>query len=182
MTIRKKIINFVFKIATGSHKTRNLITPVGVIFFFTFITLSVVAAFKVDSLLLLPKISYHPWDTILAVLLIMPGLSLMLWSIYRFFKVRGTPVPLNPPPKLVTDGPYAYTRNPMLSGLFIFLFGIGVWFNSVSLLFIFVPLLISLAVTEIKTIEEPELIKRFGKKYRDYRRRTPMLFPRFRKK
>jgi len=101
----------------------------------------------------------------------------MLWSILHFIKVKGTPVPFNPPPKLVDAGPYAYVRNPMLSGVFILLFGIGILFNSISLIFLFTPLFILFNFLELKTIEEPELEKRLGKEYLEYKKRVPMFIP-----
>ena len=101
----------------------------------------------------------------------------MLWSILHFIKVKGTPVPFNPPPKLVNTGPYFYVRNPMLSGVFILLFGIGILFRSISLVFIFTPIFILLNFLELKAIEEPELEKRFGKKYLKYKKRVSMFIP-----
>jgi len=61
-------------------------------------------------------------------------------------------VPLNPPPKLVTTGPYAHTRNPMLTGLFVLLFGLGLLLQSIALFCIFTPLFIILNVWEIKAL------------------------------
>lgn len=107
----------------------------------------------------------------------------MLWSILHFIKVKGTPVPFNPPPpKLVTTGPYAYVRNPMLSGVFILMFGLGILFGSISLVFIFTPLFILLNFLELKAIEEPELENRLGKDYSKYKKRVPMFFPKLKKK
>jgi protein-S-isoprenylcysteine O-methyltransferase Ste14 len=102
------------------------------------------------------------------------------WSVLNFHKVKGTPVPFNPPPRLVTTGPYAYVRNPMLSGVFVLLFGLGILFGSVCVIFIFTPLFILVNVWELKAIEEPELVKRLGDEYVEYRKRTPMFFPDFR--
>jgi len=105
----------------------------------------------------------------------------MLWSILHFIKVKGTPAPFNPPPKLVTTGPYSYIRNPMLSGIFILMFGFGILFRSISLVFIFTPLFILFNFLELKSIEEPELKKRLGKDYLEYKKSVPMFFPRFKK-
>ncbi|MFH1860086.1 MAG: isoprenylcysteine carboxylmethyltransferase family protein [bacterium] len=101
----------------------------------------------------------------------------VLWSIFHFIKVKGTPVPFNPPPKLVTTGPYTYVRNPMITGVFILLFGLGILFNSVSLVFIFIPIFILLNVLELKAIEEPELENRLGREYTEYKKRVPMFIP-----
>jgi len=111
------------------------------------------------------------------LLILAIGLFLVLWSISDFIKVKGTPVPFNPPPKLVTTEPYSYIRNPMLSGVFILLFGFGILFNSISLVFIFTPLFILFNFLELKTIEEPELEKRLGKNYLKYKKRVPMFIP-----
>jgi protein-S-isoprenylcysteine O-methyltransferase Ste14 len=67
----------------------------------------------------------------------------------------------------------------MLTGVFALLFGFGIFFGSVSLLFVFTPLFILLNYWELKAIEEPELVKRLGQDYIEYRKMTPMFFPRF---
>jgi len=65
----------------------------------------------------------------------------------------------------------------MLTGVFIMLFGLGAMFGSVSLVFIFTPLFILVNVMELKAIEEPELGKRLGEEYLEYKKRTPMFVP-----
>jgi protein-S-isoprenylcysteine O-methyltransferase Ste14 len=106
------------------------------------------------------------------------GAAVTLWSALHFLKVKGTPVPFNPPPKVVTTGPYRHVRNPMLTGVFAFLFGLGLAVNSISLVLVFTPLFILVNVWELKRIEEPELERRLGEEYVKYRRQTPMFFPR----
>ena len=106
----------------------------------------------------------------------------MGWSVFHFLKVKGTPVPFNPPPKLVATGPYAYARNPMLTGIFLLLFGLGVLFQSLSLVLFFTPAFIALNVWELKAIEEPELEKRLGQEYIEYKEKIPMFIPRLERK
>ena len=67
----------------------------------------------------------------------------------------------------------------MLTGVFLILFGIGFAFNSISLVFVFTPLYMFVNVWELKQIEEPELIKRLGEDYVEYRAQTPMFIPRW---
>ena len=105
------------------------------------------------------------------------GIAFTAWSGFHFLKVKGTPVPFNPPPEVVSTGPYRYARNPMLTGVFLFLFGLGFGFDSFSLALFFTPLFILINVWELKEIEEPELVKRFGDTYIEYQRRTPMFIP-----
>ena len=96
--------------------------------------------------------------------------------------MKGTPVPINPPPILIKSGPFAYARNPMVTGIFIILFGLGVYFSSVSLILLFTPMFIFINIWELKAIEEPELEKRLGEEYIEYKNRTPMFIPTLRKK
>jgi protein-S-isoprenylcysteine O-methyltransferase Ste14 len=65
----------------------------------------------------------------------------------------------------------------MLTGVFLLLIGIGFAFNSVSLVFFFTPLFVIFNVWELKNIEEPELIKRLGEEYVEYKKQTPMFLP-----
>lgn len=166
-----------YKTATSSRKIRTLFTPVGLAFFFTYIALFIIASLWADKSLGLPRLLPASLNIIVCVPFLATGLFLILWSILHFIKAKGTPVPFNPPPKVVTTGPYTYVRNPMLSGVFILLFGLGILFNSVSLVFIFTPLFIVLNLLELKAIEEPELEKRLGREYLEYKKRTPMFIP-----
>ena len=177
MDIRKHWINILHRAATGTRKTRTLLTPVGVTIFGVFTALFVFAALFVDKMLHLPR--FLPQDLTLPISLPIIGLGLAIttWSVWHFLKVKGTPVPLNPPPKVVKTGPYRYVRNPMLGGVFLMLLGIGFVVNSVSMVFFFTPLYVVINVWELKRIEEPELIKRLGDEYIEYRRQTPMFIP-----
>jgi protein-S-isoprenylcysteine O-methyltransferase Ste14 len=50
-------------------------------------------------------------------LLIIGGLALLAATVSRFIRQgRGTLAPWDPPRRLVIEGPYAHTRNPMISG------------------------------------------------------------------
>jgi len=178
MTLRDKWVNLFYRAATSSRKVRTLLTPAGGAFFFTLVTLFIVVSLWIDELIEFPKLLSTPLNIIVSVPILAIGLFLMLWSVLHFVKVKGTPVPFNPPPKLVTTGPYTYVRNPMLTGLFILLFGLGVLFRSISLVSIFTPLFILLNLLELKAIEEPELEKRLGKEYLEYKKRVPMFIPR----
>ena len=177
MTIKSKWIEFLYRVATGSRKIRNFFTPIGALFYGLLIFSFVVVALQVDRFLGIREIFPRSLSIILALAVFSIAFFLLGWSILNFFKAKGTPVPFNPPPRLVTTGPYAYVRNPMLAGVFALLFGLGVLLGSASLLFVFTPLFILINVWELKVIEEPELIKRLGEEYLQYRKRTPMFFP-----
>lgn len=80
--------------------------------------------------------------------------------------------------RLVTDGLYAYVRNPQYTGLFIALFGEGVvhWptLFSVGLFPVIVLVYVWLAYRE-----EAQMIDRFGDAYRTYQQKVPMFIPRW---
>jgi len=177
MGLKAKWINLIYTVATGSRKIRTLLTPVVALSYALLATLFGVLALLLDKWLKLPPLPPAPLNMFLSIPIMAIGLILIFWCLFNFAKVKGTPVPFNPPPVLVASGPYAYIRNPMLSGIFLLLFGLGFAFQSLSLLFIFTPLFILMNVLEIKMIEEPELEMRLGKDYLDYKRRTPMFFP-----
>ena len=182
MTIRDKAINIFYKAATSSKKVRTTLTPIGAVFFFLMTASVVVLSLKIDRMFEFPRLLSEPLNSILALPVFLIGSFVYLWTVRLFLKAKGTPVPFNPPPKVVTAGPYAHIRNPMLSSIFIMLFGLAVQLRSFSLFFMFTPLFILLNALEIKTIEEPELAKRLGKEYLEYKKRTPMFLPSLRAK
>ena len=177
MGIKETWINLLHRAATGTSKTRRLLTPVGLLVFFAFSASFVLAAVLVDELLGLPGLLPEAARFPLGASTVAVGIIVTGWSASHFLKVRGTPVPFNPPPKLVATGPYRYARNPMLTGVFLLLFGVGFWLGSISLVLVFTPLYVLANVWELKHIEEPELVRRLGDEYVEYRRRTPMFIP-----
>ena len=178
MEIRGQWINLLHRAATGTKKTRTLLTPIGVTIFGAFTALFVIAALWVDRLLNLPSLLPEGARFPASIPVMAVGIAVTAWSGFHFLRVKGTPVPFNPPPEVVTTGPYRYARNPMLTGVFLFLFGLGIAVDSLSLVLFFTPLFILINVWELKEIEEPELVKRFGDEYIEYQRRTPMFIPR----
>jgi protein-S-isoprenylcysteine O-methyltransferase Ste14 len=156
---------------------RLILTPLVGFIFFCIVLLLIFTSFFLDRLLGFPEFISMPLSIAVSAPFLITGAFLWLWSLVKFFKTKGTPVPINPPPKLVTDGPYAYSRNPMMTGLFMVVAGVGILFGSISLTFIMTPLFVFMSILEFKYIEEPELMKRFGKEYAEYRKRTPIIIP-----
>ncbi|MGD8961414.1 MAG: isoprenylcysteine carboxylmethyltransferase family protein [Desulfobacterales bacterium] len=180
MEFRRHWVNLLHKAATGTKKTRIALTPIGLTIFGVFTALFVLVAVFVDRLLGLPGLLPESARLSVSLPLIATGIFITAWSAFQFIKVKGTPVPFNPPPKVVKTGPYRFVRNPMLAGVFLMLFGIGFAVNSVSLVVFFTPLYMLLNVWELKNIEEPELVKRLGHAYIEYRKQTPMFIPGYR--
>ena len=182
MSWRTRLIDLSYSAATSRKQIRTLLAPLGALIFFTVVILMVLLFLRIDGWLHLPAFPVGPWNLALSVPLLALGLILVVWSNANFFRAKGTPVPLNPPPKVVTTGPYAQVRNPMLTEVFLLLFGFGILARSISVTFLLTPLFILLNVLELKAIEEPELEKRLGVEYLEYRKRTPMFFPRLKQR
>jgi protein-S-isoprenylcysteine O-methyltransferase Ste14 len=107
------------------------------------------------------------------------GVALYFWTIVLFAKAQGTQVPVVPTQRLVTSGPYAVIRNPMLASAIIMVCGGGVALDSWS--FIAGGLVIPTAyLFYVKFVEERELKARFGEEYLSYKRSTPFIVPKLR--
>jgi protein-S-isoprenylcysteine O-methyltransferase Ste14 len=178
MGVRDRWIDVLHRAATGTKTTRTLLTPVGAAVFLLFTTFFLVASMLFDRAFGLPGLLPGPVRPWVSIPLIVSGIAIASWSGLHFLRTRGTPVPFNPPPRLVTTGPYRWARNPMLTGIFVLLFGLGFLFGSMSLVLVFAPLFVLVNVWELRNIEEPELVKRLGDEYIAYRARTPMFVPR----
>jgi protein-S-isoprenylcysteine O-methyltransferase Ste14 len=68
----------------------------------------------------------------------------------------------------------------METGIFTALFGIGLMLGSIGIALIWTPAYVLLHLIELKQVEEPELERRFGSSYLEYKRRVPMFIPRLR--
>jgi len=110
------------------------------------------------------------------------GIALVIWSVLTQYRVGdGTPAPMVATQKLVSTGPYSYTRNPMTLGALFLYSGIGIWMSS-GLLIMLSIFVFSILLSFIYIHETRELVERFGEEYLDYRKRTPFLVPKFLKK
>lgn len=178
MKFRERWVNYLYHAATGSQKYRSKRTPIGLAIFGLFTALFIVLAIFSDKALNIPWPFPGKFSQVIAYILLMIGACLVFWTGFLFRRSRGTPVPVNPPQELVVDGPYSLTRNPMLTGVFLAMLGLGFLLHSLTLVLIFTPLYALAHAWELKQIEEPELIKRFGDDFISYRKRTPMFFPR----
>ena len=117
----------------------------------------------------------------IGVLIAAAGLALSVWSIVYMKRVgKGNPFDamgheVAPRTKhLMTEGPYRRSRNPMLSGTYIYYGGIliALWSIWSLLIFIAVAALMMLQVLS----EEKRLEADFGQEYLDYKKRTGRFF------
>lgn len=95
---------------------------------------------------------------------------------YLVRRGEGTPLPLDPPHRMVVAGPYAHIQHPIFLGVLAMAFGEALWFRSPSLI-VYALLLTVLINLYVVYIEEPGLEKRFGQDYHAYRNAVPRWFP-----
>jgi protein-S-isoprenylcysteine O-methyltransferase Ste14 len=114
-----------------------------------------------------------------AALLVL-GIVLASASVWHFAtEGKGTLAPWDPPRAFVANGPYRYVRNPMISGVFLILFG-----EAFALLSrpqaVWAACFVALNLVFIPFVEEPQLERRFGEPYREYRMHVRRFLPRLR--
>jgi protein-S-isoprenylcysteine O-methyltransferase Ste14 len=117
-------------------------------------------------------------------LTVMPlGIVLLIWGYlqyrvvgsYRWRHGGGGPGFDRPPQRIVSDGAYAYTRNPMYLGHLIFMAGLALTFWSGLALLI---LLVNIAWFHIRVLrDEKRLLSQFGPPYADYCLRVKRWIP-----
>lgn len=133
----------------------------------------------VDTALHLGPLMQHGASRLSAMACFAVGIPWLASSIYwQHRRGDGTPFPLLPTRRLLTDGPYRYCRNPMALGAVFWLAGWAFLADSPAAIFGGVGVFGVSIFTYHKVIEERELEARFGEGYREYRERTPFLLPR----
>ena len=122
------------------------------------------------------------WRMVLAIVLAVLGLLLSVWSIaYMRHKGDGNPMDafgheVAPRTKhLMTEGPYRLSRNPMLTGSFVYYAGVCVRLWSWQALLVFIAFII-IMLLQVRS-EEKRLRKDFGEEYEAYCRRTGRFWP-----
>ena len=104
------------------------------------------------------------------------GLTGLAWCFSLFARARGTPNPRLPPSRLVTSGPYAWTRNPIAGSHFLAVLGVALVVGSPGALLI--VFLLGIPASLLIRHEERTLESRFGAEYRAYRESVPRWIPR----
>lgn len=105
------------------------------------------------------------------------GALIAVWCIVTFAIVgRGTPMPLDPPRRLVDAGPYRLVRNPMYIGAGLALAGAALYYQSLALLGYAVAFALVMHLFVV-VYEEPTLRGSFGDSYDRYCQRVRRWWP-----
>jgi len=115
---------------------------------------------------------------LIGLFIIFIGLYAMAMTISTFIRIgKGTLAPWSPTRKLIINGMYGYVRNPMIIGVLTVLIGESISIMSFKII---IWTLIFFLINNIFFVlyEEPNLEKKFGDKYREYKRNVPRWIPR----
>jgi len=115
------------------------------------------------------------WDPLviwLGLFIHFTGSLFALWARFIMKSSWGPPAQHNiaRQKKLVTGGPFSFTRNPIYIGLFLMLIGFELALRS-YLMLLAIPLIIF--INKAISVEEKLLKKYFGKNYVEYMAKTP---------
>ena len=99
------------------------------------------------------------------------GLALSVWGAATFRRAGTAVIPMHPATRLVTHGPYRFTRNPMYLGLTLGYVGIAIVMNVTWPLILLPGVLFALYGLVIRK-EERYLADAFGEQYGTYRARV----------
>jgi protein-S-isoprenylcysteine O-methyltransferase Ste14 len=120
----------------------------------------------------------EPVRAVLGAPLVAGGFAIWVWTVRLFARIgRGTLAPWDPTERLVVAGPYAYVRNPMITGVLAVLVGEALVLGSTSIA-IWAGVFAAINHVFFLAYEEPSGERRFGDEYRHYKQNVPRWIPR----
>lgn len=120
-----------------------------------------------------------PTNYAVAAVFFVTGAAWWLWTYEQLTRMgEGSPSPTaGRTQKLVVRGIYAYCRNPSVWGKLFGVWAVGIAMNSVTFVFVLVPLLVAGSLIEKVVRQEPQLVEVFGPDYDVYRQQVPLFVP-----
>lgn len=122
------------------------------------------------------------WQIITGIIVFVFGLVFAVWTMVLFHKIgKGTLAPWAATKHLVVEGPFKYTRNPMITGVLAILLAESLILNNINI-FYWMVLFFLINCIYFKVFEEKQLERNFGEEYIEYRKNVPMWFPKIKLK
>ena len=114
----------------------------------------------------------------LAVVLFALGVALYLRAVWDFAVLgKGTPAPIDAPKRLVVQGIYRYTRNPLYISMLTVIAGWAALFGT-AVLVAYAGVLFVVYSLFVRLHEEPRLARVFGEEYVAYTQQVGRWLPR----
>jgi protein-S-isoprenylcysteine O-methyltransferase Ste14 len=124
-----------------------------------------------------PPVNLGMAGLIIGIAMVVIGLPIGFWTVVdQFTRASGTPLPIMATQRLLTDGPYAWSRNPMVFGTLAAYLGLALISDSWCAMGGFL-LFATFLLVYLKLVEERELAARFGQPYLDFKQKTSFLIP-----
>lgn len=119
-----------------------------------------------------PKTPLDASLQIIGLIIFASGMFLAIWAKLVMKNSWNVPAAFEPEKqkKLITAGPFNFTRNPIYLGIILMIFGHGLALKS---LFLPVLTIFCMHVRKLILIEEKHLSESFGQEYKDYQKRVP---------
>ena len=108
---------------------------------------------------------------LLGIFIILTGIFLVYISLKKLSKMGTTFIPDGQPNKLVIDGPFRVSRNPIYLGMLFILLGTAISLQSLSALLIAFIFFLIINFTWIKH-EEEKLASTFNEEWKEYLAKT----------
>ena len=107
-----------------------------------------------------------------AVVLVIAGVALPVWAGVLFRRAGATFIPqAREHKRLVVDGPYRFTRNPMYLGLALVTLGVALWNGAWPMLLAPIAVVVTFNFVHIP-YEEAAMRREFGADFDNYARRV----------
>ena len=166
-----------FRPARPAHAWWNIVKTLGFLLLFCFVFLFVVP-------IAVSIVEIERWIQRFPPLLRTAGIALVVFAVLGLWAAitlavvgQGTPAPFDTVRRLVTRGPYAYVRNPLVIAAIGLGVAIGVVLGSVPVL-VYITLSLLIWYAFVRPAEERDLAARFGDSWADYAQSVRAFRPR----
>jgi len=120
---------------------------------------------------MLPEERVVGWEQVIGLIVVAIGVGVSSFAAAIFQGRETTRNPYGEPTAFVAQSPYTWTRNPMYLGLASALFGLAIFFGSITMLL--APAVFFAVIDRIVIPREEETMERlFGQDYRNYTNRV----------
>ncbi len=151
-----------------SYFQRNTLLPA--FFSFTYFLLNYLSA----RFFPLPTSEVDILMTYSGVVVFFLGIFICVWARITMGKSWGTPAQnLKTQKKLITTGPFEFSRNPIYAGIILIMLGYGLAVQSYFTILVLIPMFY---FRHFAIEEENILEKKFGKVYLEYKKKVPRFF------
>jgi protein-S-isoprenylcysteine O-methyltransferase Ste14 len=109
----------------------------------------------------------------------------IVWYTYGFLAIMGDGSPathLGGTKNLVTTGVFSVCRHPSIIGKFLGVVGFGFLVGSPFFFFLIIPALTTYSLLAVRFLQEKLCVKLWGDDYLAYRKSTPLILPRLRRR